>query len=366
MVRGLARDLSREGIETHVATTDDNGPETLDVLCGVPVVQNGATYWYFPRQTHFYTFSWPLGAWLARHVTEFDVVHIHALFSYATLPAAYFAHRRGVPYIVRPLGTLNEWGMANRRPWLKHLSFQLLERHVLSHAAAVHYTSDQERLEAERLRVRTPAAVVPNAVSHPPGKASAGQFRDRFPRLQGRRIVLFLSRLDAKKGVDLLLPAFAQALRLLPEAVLVIAGDGQPELVASLKAQAASLAIAPDVVWTGFLDEQQKQAALADAELFILPSYSENFGIAVAEALAAGLPVIVSDHVGIHHDVSTADAGLVVGCDVAALRNALLTLLEDPARSRQMGQRGAILAREKYSTEAVTRQLIGLYKQVVN
>jgi glycosyltransferase involved in cell wall biosynthesis len=366
MVRGLARDLSREGIETHVATTDDNGPETLDVPRGVPVVQNGATYWYFPRQTHLYTFSWPLGAWLARHVSAFDVVHIHALFSYATLPAAYFAHRRGVPYIVRPLGTLNEWGMANRRPWLKHLSFQLLERHVLSHAAVVHYTSDQERLEAERLRVRTPAAVVPNAVSRPPGKAGAGQFRTRFPDLGGRRIVLFLSRLDAKKGVDLLLPAFAQVLRLVPQAVLVIAGDGQQELVAALKAQAASLGITSDVVWAGFLDEQQKQAALSDAELFVLPSYSENFGIAVAEALAAGLPVIVSDQIGIHREVSAAGAGLVVGCDVAALHAAMLTLLENPADSRLMGERGAVLAREKYSTEAVTRQLIGLYNEVVN
>jgi glycosyltransferase involved in cell wall biosynthesis len=366
MVRGLARDLSREGIETHVATTDDNGPGTLDVAHGIPLVENGATYWYFPRQTHFYTFSWPLGAWLARHISAFDVVHIHALFSYSTLPAAYFAHRRGVPYIVRPLGTLNEWGMANRRPWLKHLSFRLLERQVLRHAAVVHYTSDQERLEAERLRVRTPAAVVPNAVSGPSGKVGAGQFRARYPQLEGRRIVLFLSRLDAKKGVDLLLPAFAQVRRRVPQAALVIAGDGQQELVAALRARAASLTIAPDIIWAGFLDERQKQAALADAELFVLPSYSENFGIAVAEALAAGLPVIVSDQIGIHRDVLTADAGLVVSCDVAAVGDAILMLLENPAFSRLMGQRGAALAREKYSSEAVTRQLIGLYKQVVN
>src|SRR5437879_700359 len=153
MVRRLAGSLARAGIETHVATTDDNGPETLQVRCGVPVVQDGATYWYFRRQTRFYTFSWPLGAWLARHVADFDAVHIHALFSFATLPAAYWARRRGVPYIVRPLGTLNEWGMRNRRPWLKRLSFRLIESRILKHAALVHYTSDQERLEAETLHV---------------------------------------------------------------------------------------------------------------------------------------------------------------------------------------------------------------------
>src|SRR5438874_336100 len=114
MVRTLARGLSREGIETHVATTDDNGPGRLNVRCCEPVLQDGVTYWYFPRQTRFYTFSWPLSTWLANHVSEFDVVHIHALFSYATIPAAFWASRQGIPYIVRPLGTLSEWGMKNR------------------------------------------------------------------------------------------------------------------------------------------------------------------------------------------------------------------------------------------------------------
>src|SRR4051794_20678708 len=107
MVRDLARGLFRQGIETHVVTTNDNGPRTLSVKCGVPVVQEGVTYWYFPRQLAFYTVSWPLAAWLSRHVAEFDIVHIHALFSFSTLSAAFCANRRRVPYIVRPLGTLS-------------------------------------------------------------------------------------------------------------------------------------------------------------------------------------------------------------------------------------------------------------------
>src|SRR2546422_889665 len=93
LVRTLASGLSRAGIETHIATTDDNGPERLRVPLGVPVVQEGVTYWYFSRQTRFYTFSWPLAHWLARHIPEFDLVHIHALFSFAALPAAFWANR---------------------------------------------------------------------------------------------------------------------------------------------------------------------------------------------------------------------------------------------------------------------------------
>ena len=111
MMRTLARALSQAGMDVHVATTDDNGADRLNVPLGEPQHEDGATFWYFPRQTNFYTFSWPLTRWLARHVREFDLVHIHALFSYAALPAAVLARWAGVPYIVRPLGTLNRWGI---------------------------------------------------------------------------------------------------------------------------------------------------------------------------------------------------------------------------------------------------------------
>ena len=205
MVRQLAGSLARSGVEIHVATTDDDGPEKLDVPRGKPVVQDGVTYWHFPRQIRFYTFSWPMSLWLSKHVADFDLVHIHALFSFAALPASYWAARRGVPYVVRPLGTLNEWGMTNRRPWLKRVSFRVIESRILKHAALVHYTSDQERREAEALGVVSASVVIPNAVPQPSTAASSGAFRRRYPQLHGRRIILFLSRLDQKKGLDLLL-----------------------------------------------------------------------------------------------------------------------------------------------------------------
>ena len=366
MVRNLACGLSRAGIETHVATTDDNGPETLQVPCGVPIVQEGVTYWYFHRQTRFYTFSWPLGAWLARHVSEFDLLHIHALFSYATLPAAFWAKRRGVPYIVRPLGTLNEWGMKNRRPWLKRLSFRLLESRVLEHAALVHYTSDQERVEAAKLQVPAAAAIIPNALPDSLHACPAGRFRARFPQLKRRRVILYLSRLDTKKGLDILLRSFASVRRQVPDASLVIAGTGQAEFVSGLKAEAAALGIESDVLWPGFLADDEKQAALADADLFVLPSYSENFGIAVVEAMAAGLPVVVSQQVGIHHEIAQAQAGLVVSCDAGELAAALVQLLNDSTLGRSMGENGKSLAHQTYSSDAVTRKLIGVYNEIAH
>jgi glycosyltransferase involved in cell wall biosynthesis len=366
MVRNLARDLSQQGIDTHVATTDDNGPQRLDVPWGVPVVEHGVTYWYFPRQTRLYSFSWPLGAWLAKHVADFDLLHIHALFSYASLPAAFWAHRLNVPYVVRPLGTLNEWGMQNRRPRLKRLSFRMLESRIIRHAALMHYTSDRERIEAESLRVAAPAVVIPNLIPEWNASQCAGRLRARFPQLRGRPIVLYLSRIDQKKGLDLLLAAFAVARRQVPDAMLVVAGDGPPRLVDRLHADAASLGIAADVLWTGFLAGDDKDAALADADVFVLPSRSENFGIAVAEAMAAGLPVIVSDRVGIHEEIAAASAGLVVRCEPGGLARAMTRLLTDPRLRASLGGAARSLALRKYSSRAVTTRLIGAYNSLLS
>jgi len=358
MMRTIARALSQTGLEVHVATTDDNGPGRLRVPLGTPQIEDGATFWYFPRQTRFYTFSWPLTRWLAQHLREFDLVHIHALFSYAALPAALLAHRSGVPYIVRPLGTLNRWGLRNRRRWLKRLSFRLIESRILSHAAGIHYTSEQEYVEAGELGITASPLMIPNAVDLP--MRGAGPRRDP----NSRQKILFLSRFDRKKGLDLLLEAFAQLRRKGLDAVLILAGSGDPGLVAQLKKQARRLGIAADVVWAGFLTGPDKWAALANADVFVLPSYSENFGVALVEALASGCPVVLSDQVGIQREIASADAGLVTPCRAEDLAQALLNVLTDPVLRRRMSENGVRLARQEFSLEAVSRKLAETYKAV--
>ena len=366
MVRQLAAGLVQSGIDTHVATTDDNGPDTVPARYGEPTVQDGVTYWFFPRQLRFYTASWPLARWLSHRVADFDVVHIHALFSFAALPASFFAARRNVPYIVRPLGTLNHWGMAHRRPWLKSLSFRLIERRILSHAALVHYTSAQEQREAETLGVYGESVVIPIAVADSSVEGHPGAFLARHPQLRGRRVVLFLSRLDPKKGLDLLLNSFVEVRRRFPTASLVIAGDGPAEFVDTVKSYAEKLGVASDVTWTGFLSGDNKAGAFAAADVFALPSYSENFGIAVAEAMAAGVPVVVSDQVAVHRDIAAAEAGLVVRCDAAHLSQALLQLLGDGDLRKSMGQRGKALVAQQYSQTATTRHVIETYNRIAH
>lgn len=364
MVRTLARSLAATGIETDVATTDDNGLDRLDVRCDVPSFENGVTYRYFRRQLRFYTFSWPLSQWLAKHIADYDLVHIHALFSYASVPAAFWAARHDIPYIVRPLGTLNRWGMEHRRPRLKALSFRWIESRILRNAAFIHYTSEQECLEAKALGVTSRWEIVPNALSGDVPGCPPGRFRARYPQLRHRKIILFLSRFDAKKGLDLLLPAFARVRSQDRNVTLVLAGAGDPDLVARVQEQAQTHGIGSDVIWAGFLRGEEKQAALTDADLFVLPSYSENFGIAATEAMAAGLPVVVSDQVAIHHEIAAAQAGLVVPCQIEPLNQALLNLLNDAQLRSAMGQNGKRLTQQQYALEVVTGKLVSLYNEI--
>lgn len=366
MLRLLASSTVEAGLQVDVATTDDDGHERMGLTSYRMVLENGVTYHYFPRQTRFYSFSWPLTRWLGKHVRDYDVVHIHALFSYAAMPAAFYAKRAGVPYIVRPLGVLNRWGIQNRRPWLKRLSFWMIEKRILASAVGVHYTSAQEQIEAEELGVNSKGIIIPNAVDNLPlsGSEITGQFRARHAQASGRVIVLFLSRVDKKKGLDLLLTAFARIKDQCPHALLVIAGTGNPGFIAELEQQATRLKIAKDVLWTGFLSGRGKDSAFVDADVFVLPSYSENFGVAIVEAMAAGLPVIISDRVGIHEEIANGNAGIITSCDVDSLANALIRLILQPELRHRFGENGRTLAKEMFSVNAVTKQLLKAYNDV--
>jgi len=360
----IAQSLGTGGVVMDVATTDDDGTgKHIESLLGQAVVRNGANYYYFRKQMEFYKVSFPFARWLSKEIRNYDLIHIHALFSFTSCVAAHLAMKNGVPYVIRTLGVLNRWGMLNRRRILKWLSFQLIEKRILRNAAAVHFTSHQEKNEAMMSGVVMNSAVIPLGidVSTFAYQADAAQFLARFPQAQGRKIVLFLSRIDPKKGLDLLLPAFAELRTKSPECLLVIAGEGAPPFVTELRRKAEELMIADHILWTGFLAGQEKVSAISAATIFVLPSYSENFGIAPVEALAAGLPVVISDQVGVAQDVNEFKAGLVVPCEVRALAKAMQSLITQPELRSRLASNARNLAAKKFSLEAMGTALVDLY-----
>lgn len=361
----MARALVERGVQVDVATTDDDGPGKRrgDVRCGAPVARQGFRVFYFTKQTEFHKMSLPLLLWLFRNVSAYDTVHVHAVFSFSALAAGWACRLRRVPYVVRPLGVLNAWGMENRRQWLKKWSFRLLDKPVLDHAAAIHYTSHQEADEAARLGIQARSVVIPLGIDVGPlhSPPSPELFLSRFPQTAGRRVVLFLSRLDPKKNVEALLEAFT---RLAHGSVLVIAGEGDAGYVATLKARAAVLGIEESVIWAGHVSGADKLSAFAAATLFVLPSRSENFGIALLEAMAAGLPCVTTGEVALAADMRRMDAGclrLVPVDDPHALAVAMSSLLDHPDEARAMGLCGGRLARAHFSTGAMAAALSELY-----
>ena len=239
-----------------------------------------------------------------------------------------------MPYLLRPHGTLDPflWKRHRLRKSVMEWAFQ---NRVIREATALHYTAAEEMKLAGPYVHGASGVVIPNGLDlaeyaelPPPGRV-----RTEHPEIGNRRIMLFLSRLNFKKGLDLLVPGFAEACRSVNDLHLVIAGpdDGMKQQTERLIAEAR---IGSRVTFLGMLDHAQKLAAFSDATMFALPSYSENFGIAVVEAMACGVPVAISDKVNIWREVHAAGAGLVQPDTLDGMSRLLVAWLATAADAR--------------------------------
>ena len=359
VVAQMADTLAGLGVEVDIVTTTAHGNAELDVPTGQPIIKNGVRYFYFTRQgPKFWMFSWSLRCWLYRHVRDYDLVHVHGLFAYTTLPACAAARHFGKPYVITAHGMLDPWCLSHK--WWKKLPYySLLERRNLQRASAVHVTSSFELSGMAKLGFAAKTHVIPLSVEVPDRPA-------RNPRDEHVLRLLFFSRLDPIKG----LPTLLQALALLRArsgmaVVLKIAGQGCGEYLSELQAMVKRLKISDNVRFVGFLQGEAKSQVLAEADVFVLPSYHENFSLSTAEAMAAGLPVIVSDQVGLAEEISEAAAGIVVPIDSpAALADAIEKF--GSVKYRQIaGENGRKLVKQKFSKEQFGESLLQVYKNVL-
>lgn len=302
-----------------------------------------------------FSFSVPLWRWLWKHVAGYDLVVVRALFHPISSVAAWTARVRDVPYVVVPHGTLSRYTFRHRRSLMKKIYFALVERHTLAGAAALRFTSETEREQAPRPCGQVRSSVIP----HP--------FESRFDGLplgtSTEPIVLFLSRLHPKKGLDVLLPAFRRVREEVPESRLVLAGSGSARYERRLRESIAQRGLQDGVGLPGFVEGDEKRALLRRARVFVLPSEHENFGIAAVEAMDAGLPVVLSRGVDIWRDVDEAGAGIIVDRDPEALARAITKLLSDRDLRHEMGVAGRLFVRSRYDPSRVGPELASLYGQ---
>lgn len=372
-VNALNKYLVRAGAEVTVYTTAIDGPKDLDVPISTsadlkPVDRDGVKVYYFkPGHPRFWFYSHDMRRALAAHARDFDIVHITSVFLSASTLGARAARAAGAPYIISPHGSLMRAPLEKKSALKKGLYISLMERKNLENADAIHFTTEieQKEYEAAGLPLRK-AIVIPNGLdtdSLPPGDPQ--EFRKKFKITPEKRIILFLGRLNWKKGLDTLIPAFAAVAEEMPEAVLVIAGGDDENYKGTLNKLIDIADIREKVIFTGPLDGAEKTAAYKSAEVFVLSSYSENFGITVLEAMHFGVPVVVSEEVALAPMVRESGAGLVAKKDTAAFAAAMIELLRDPARALAMGERGRALAATEFSYEKVARAFLGAYGEII-
>lgn len=362
-LRSLTPVLAEHGFDSTIVTTDeDNLHTSLDVLVGEPIKHGRATEIFFPRNSRMFRFSWPMTKWLGRNLRSYDLVHVHGVWTYPNVMACVIARTAAVPYIIRPAGSWMQWGMTNRRPLLKRLAWPFLNRFIIKGAACVHYTTEAEWREAMTLGARGQAYIVPQGVSLADFDADLSCEEYSVPQHTENEIrLLYLGRLNEKKGLELLLRAFALANSKVSTLRLMLLGDGKQLYVKSLKNLAHSLKLEESVEFAGLITGMKKIAFLKSADIFLQPSYSENFSVATVEGMAAGLPVIIAEGVAIAPEVREAGAGMIVEPDVVKLAEAICQMGTDKMLRMNMGEKARVLAFDKFSTERCAAGIEKMY-----
>lgn len=346
----MCRALMKQGIEVQLLSTADGllGPLDAAEYKGIPAN-------FFPPQLGAsFKYSLPLAAWLSSNIKNYDLAHIHAVFNHSSIAAAQACRKAGVPYIIRPLGTLDPWSMT-QKSLRKRVFWQLYGKSMLRHATAVHYTSEVEKLSTERHLGLNHGKVIALGIDANNANSNGNTLSEPY--------VLVLSRLHPKKAVDVLIDAFQSLIQnaKFNNWRLVIAGDGPPDYVSKLKSRAAT----DRITFTGWLDDDQKHAMLAGASLLALPSHQENFGLCVMEALSHSVPVLVGPNVNLATEIVSANAGWISAIDKDALAERLAEALSDEDELKKRGRAGKQLS-QKYSWENVATGLISLYTEIVN
>ena len=364
----MARAVAQLGHRVSIYTTNQDGPGILPVPTDRPVWREGVEVRYFPIQPpRFWSASWPLARALRQEIKGVDLVHVHNLYLFHDLVTGYYCRAHGVPYLIQPHGALDPFIHRRHRGRKRFMEWGFQNR-TIRKASAILFTTAAERELAAPFTFGTPGVMVPLGMDLDEfrGMPEPGSFRRRYPEIGDKPIILFFGRVNFKKGLDILAKAFGAVARRRQDVHLVIAGPDNEGWGARVRTWLGEEGVLGRTTFTGMLLGPDKLAVLRDASMFVLPSYSENFGLAVIEAMAAGLPIIISDKVNIWREVESAGAGKVVPCEAGKLTEAILDLLDKPEMARQMGQKGQALVRDEFQWPDIAVRLQETYAILID
>ncbi len=351
----------RLGAEVTILTPISEGQKLYAIPEGAKVI-TCKRHWF---SKFWAEFSPELYTWIKAHGNEYDIIHIHGVWHFAGV-APYLAGINTAKCITTH-GLLDSWTIG-KGYWKKYLFGLLFQKNILKNTELIQINNTDEQADLKRfLGFEHPnVKIIPNGMnlqdfSKLPPK---GTFRDKFQVPNDKKIILFMSRINLKKGLDLLLPAFKEVAAQRTDCVLILAGSDDGYLTET-KHFIREKSLQNNIKLVGMLTGNDKLAALSDADIFVLPSHSEGFSIATLEALISGLPSLLSDRVGFGEAIKEANAAHLVKLTQESITEGFVKMLDDDEYCKMLSKNGIALVKNRYDIELVAKQLFNEFEKII-
>lgn len=365
----LCEGLAQAGASVTVFTTNANGSARLDVPLHRPVSVDRVAVSYFPLNlqglTFFYSSS--LARAILERASEFDIIAAETLWGHALIPISAVCSKLHVPYVISARGQLNHWALA-KRGLKKKVYLSLIGRRLIDEAAAIYCTDATEAQAINELKFHAPTFVIPNGIpaSDYVHRSNVHNWRIQNGIPADAVLLIFLGRLTQIKRPDIVVDVLSAAQSLSQNVHLLMVGPDEHDWATTLKAQASRSGCAEKIHFTGLLNRKDVISALSQSNLLLMPSeIQENFGNSALEAMATGVPILVSEGVPVGCWAEKAGAGRIVPCTKEAFQRAALELLSDPDKLRQMGKRGQDLIQQRFDVSIIAQQMLRQYEAIV-
>ncbi len=371
VVKELSNIQNKLGHNVTICTTNCDFPKGKLRDAGIDYLHDTKVkVLYFPVQFRPLKVSFPMAIFLIKNIQNFHLVHIHGLYRFPSTFAAKIAHHKKVPYIILPFGSLNKYSFYNSsyNITIKRLYERLFDLPNLKKANAIQYTTEEERFQASGLNFKNYSFIVPNGIDWNKFAVlpQRGFLRSYLGLSKREKIILFVGRITQVKGIDLLIPAFEKIKKYKNNIHLVLIGPENDDYGKKIFNSILNKNITDSVHHIGHLERNDLIKAYVDADIFVLPSYSESFGMTAVEAMACGIPTIISNQVNIYPEVVNEKAGLVVPCDENALSKAIIDFLENPQKRKTIGKNGREFVYKKYTWDKLAIKLFEEYEKIIN
>lgn len=367
-IAAMCEALARQGAQVTVLTTNADGEKSLNVPLEQPVDVNGVTVHYYPTRKGLprsFFYSPALARACKGMVRTHDLAVLETLYTHPTGPAVRACRNTNTPYIIPPRGSLLPWAL-RQKALKKKIYMSLVGRRYLDGAAGLQCSDPVEFQAVRELGLKAPAFVVPNGLTTAQWESlpARGALRQQLGIPGDAPVLLMLGRLHRVKNPDLAVEMLGLLER--KDAHLVFAGPDEEGIQPRLQVRASALGCTERIHYTGLLSGVSLLQALADADLLLMPSLTESFGMAAVEAMAAGLPVLLSEHVPVGRWVEAAGAGRQVACSPDAFAEVCEQMLRDEGALKQMGRRARLLATGRFDIKIIAKRLLSQYQAILS